>query len=43
MLTKILVPKPKKAFQSLGTHSVGFCIVAVAISRSVPPESRLEV
>ena len=34
MLTRMLVPKPKKAFQSPGVHSVGLNPVVVLIIRS---------
>jgi hypothetical protein len=29
MLTRILVPKPKKAFQSPGAHRTGRCVIDV--------------
>ena len=36
MLTRMLVPKPKKAFQSPGVQSVGLKVVVVAICFTPP-------
>ena len=33
MLTRMLVPKPKKAFQSVAVHSTGLRVVAVIVAR----------
>src|SRR5712691_4046700 len=35
MLTRILVPKPKNAFQSPGVHIAGFAVLAVALIVSI--------
>src|SRR6266702_3457744 len=36
MLTRMLVPKPKKAFQSPGVQSAGRYVAVVVIARSCP-------